>query len=236
MAEQEHVVFLLDVDNTLLDNDRVAQDLRQFLTEKLGAERQNRYWQLFEQLRVELGYADYLGALQRYRLEAPRDPHILKVSSFLIDYHFANRLYPGSLDAIDRMNQWGKTVVLSDGDAVFQPRKVERSGIWDAVEGRVLIYIHKEDMLDDVEQKYPSRHYVMVDDKIRILTAMKKVWGPKLTTVFVAQGHYANDLAETSKYPAADVSVVRIGELATMELPALLGDAAEPTRDFGMTG
>ena len=236
MAEQEHVVFLLDVDNTLLDNDRVAQDLRQFLTEKLGAERQNRYWQLFEQLRVELGYADYLGALQRYRLEAPRDPHILKVSSFLIDYHFANRLYPGSLDAIDRMNQWGKTVVLSDGDAVFQPRKVERSGIWDAVEGRVLIYIHKEDMLDDVEQKYPARRYVMVDDKIRILTAMKKVWGPKLTTVFVAQGHYANDLAETSKYPAADVSVVRIGELATMELPALLGDAAEPTRDFGMTG
>jgi len=236
MAEREHVVFLLDVDNTLLDNDRVAQDLRQFLTEKLGAERQNRYWQLFEQLRVELGYADYLGALQRYRLEAPRDPHILKVSSFLIDYHFANRLYPGSLDAIDRMNQWGKTVVLSDGDAVFQPRKVERSGIWDAVEGRVLIYIHKEDMLDDVEQKYPARRYVMVDDKIRILTAMKKVWGPKLTTVFVAQGHYANDLAETSKYPAADVSVVRIGELATMELPALLGDAAEPTRDFGMTG
>jgi hypothetical protein len=140
------------------------------------------------------------------------------------------------LDAIERMNQWGPTVVLSDGDAVFQPRKVERSGIWDAVEGRVLIYIHKEEMLDDVEQKYPARHYVMVDDKIRILTAMKKTWGTKLTTVFVAQGHYANDLSETGKYPPADVSLMRIGELADMELPALLGEAAEAKRDFGMTG
>jgi FMN phosphatase YigB (HAD superfamily) len=235
-VERENIVFLLDVDNTLLDNDRVAQDLRQFLTESFGAERQNRYWQLFEELRTELGYADYLGALQGYRLEFPRDPHILSVSSFLIDYHFANRLYPGSLDAIERMNQWGSTVILSDGDAVFQPRKVERSGLWDAVEGRVLIYIHKEKMLDDVEERYPARHYVMVDDKIRILTAMKSIWGQKLTTVFVGQGHYANDLAETSKYPPADVSVARIGELASIELPALLGEAAEPKRDFGMTG
>jgi len=236
MDPTQNVVFLLDVDNTLLDNDRVAQDLRRYLSDSFGVERQNRYWQAFEDLRLELGYADYLGALQRYRLEFPRDPHILKVSSFLIDYHFANRLYPGSLDAIARMSQWGPTVVLSDGDAVFQPRKVERSGIWDAVEGRVLIYIHKEDMLDDVEQKFPARHYVMVDDKIRILTAMKKTWGSKLTTVFVAQGHYANDPAETGKYPPADISLARIGELANMELPALLGETGEAKRDFGMTG
>ena len=186
--ERENVVFLLDVDNTLLDNDRVAQDLRQYLTENFGAERQNRYWQAFEELRSELGYADYLGALQRYRIEFPRDPHILKVSAFLIEYHFANRLYPGSLDAIERMNQWGSTVVLSDGDAVFQPRKVERAGIWDAVEGRVLIYIHKEEMLDDVEQRYPARHYVMVDDKIRILTAMKKTMGAEADDCFRRAG------------------------------------------------
>ncbi len=236
MDETENIVFLLDVDNTLLDNDRVAQDLRHYLTQNFGVERQNRYWQAFEDLRIELGYADYLGALQRYRLDFPTDPHLLKVSSFLIDYHFANRLYPGSLDAIERLNHWGPTVILSDGDAVFQPRKVERSGIWDAVQGRVLIYIHKEEMLDDVEQKYPARHYVMVDDKIRILTAMKKLWGPKLTTVFVAQGHYANDPAETGKYPPADVSVARIGELADIELPALLGEALAPNKDFGMTG
>lgn len=236
MDQAENVVFLLDVDNTLLDNDRVAQDLRHYLTQNFGVERQNRYWQAFEDLRVELGYADYLGALQRYRLDFPTDPHILKVSSFLIDYHFANRLYPGSLDAIQRLKQWGPTVILSDGDAVFQPRKVERSGIWDAVQGRVLIYIHKEEMLDDVEEKYPASHYVMVDDKIRILTAMKKIWGRKLTTVFVAQGHYANDPAETGKYPPADVSVARIGELAGIELPALLGETAEAKRDFGMTG
>ncbi|HSC57144.1 MAG TPA: HAD family hydrolase, partial [Nitrospira sp.] len=190
MSEAENVVFLLDVDNTLLNNDQVAQDLRNFMTRTFGADRQLRYWQLFEQLRVELGYADYLGALQRYRIEFPRDPHILQVSAFLIEYHFANRLYPGSLDAIARLRHWGSTVILSDGDAVFQPRKVERSGLWDAVEGRVLIYIHKENMLDDVEQRYPARHYVMVDDKLRILAAMKKIWGAKLSTVFVQQGHY----------------------------------------------
>src|SRR6185369_14876751 len=213
MAERENVVFLLDVDNTLLDNDRVALDLRQYLTENFGAERQNRYWQLFEELRSELGYADYLGALQRYRIEFPRDPHILKVSAFLIEYHFANRLYPGSLDAIERMNQWGSTVVLSDGEAVFQPRKVERSGIWDAVEGRVLIYIHKEQMLDDVEQRYPARRYVMIDDKVRILAAMKDIWRDRLTTVFVRQGHYANDADLVANYPAADHAVARIADL-----------------------
>src|SRR6185312_13222227 len=225
MSERQNLVFLLDVDNTLLDNDRVAQDLRQYLTENFGAERQNRYWQLFEELRSELGYADYLGALQRYRIEFPRDPHILKVSAFLIEYHFANRLYPGSLDAIERMNQWGATVVLSDGDAVFQPRKVERAGIWDAVEGRVLIYIHKEQMLDDVEQRYPARHYVMVDDKLRILAAMKKIWAERLTTVFPRQGHYALDLKNILAYPSADLTVERIGDLTECDLPALLGDA-----------
>ncbi|HLH06651.1 MAG TPA: HAD family hydrolase [Terriglobales bacterium] len=236
MTDTENLVFLFDVDNTLLDNDRVAHDLRHFLIQNFGVERQNCYWQHFEQLRNELGYADYLGALQRYRVEFPRDPHMLKVSEFLIDYHFANRLYPGSLDAIERLKQWGATVILSDGDAVFQPRKVERSGLWDAVDGRVLIYIHKEQMLEDVEQRYPARHYVMVDDKIRILTAMKKIWGKRLTTVFVAQGHYANDTAEVSKYPPADVSVLRIGELATAELPMLVREPVSRERDLGMVG
>jgi FMN phosphatase YigB (HAD superfamily) len=236
MAEQKSVVFLLDVDNTLLNNDRVAQDLRRFMGETFGVERQNRYWQLFEQLRVELGYADYLGALQRYRVEFPRDPHILEVSAFLIDYHFANRLYPGSLDAIERLSQWGSTVILSDGDAVFQPRKVERSGLFDVVEGRVLIYVHKENMLEDVEERYPARHYVMVDDKVRILTAMKKIWGPRLTTVFVAQGHYANDPTEINKYPPADVSLMCIDELVTIELPTLLGESAETEKDIGIAG
>jgi len=206
------IVFLLDVDNTLIDNDRVAADLKRHLTREVGAERQERYWAIFEALRAELGYADYLGALQRYRIEHPRDPHLLAVSSFLVNYPFANRLYPESLDVIDHLAAWGPTVILSDGDVVFQPRKVERSGLFDAVEGRVLIYIHKEQELDDVERRFPAEHYVLVDDKIRLLTAVKKVWGERLTTVFPRQGHYAH-AADVATYPPADITVERIGEL-----------------------
>src|SRR5574337_707737 len=185
------VVFLLDVDNTLLDNDRVAADLRRYLTHEVGEDRQERYWTIFESLRRELGYADYLGALQRYRIEQPRDPHLLAVSSFLVNYHFANRLYPESLDVVEHLSAWGPTVILSDGDVVFQPRKIERSGLAEAVDGRVLVYIHKERELDDVAQRFPADHYVLIDDKIRILTAVKQVWGTRLTTVFPRQGHYA---------------------------------------------
>src|ERR1700741_4723830 len=171
------VVFLVDVDNTLLDNDRVVADLMRHLEREVGKERQQRYWAIFEELREDLGYADYLGALQRYRIEYPRDPHLLTVSSFLVNYPFANRLFTNSLDVIDSVKQWGPAVILSDGDVVFQPRKVERSGLFDAVEGRVLIYIHKERELDDVERRFPAAHYVLVDDKIRILTAVKESWG-----------------------------------------------------------
>ena len=185
--------------------------------------RRDRYWAIFEQLRTELGYADYLGALQRYRLGAMNDTRLLTVSAFLVDYPFANRLYPGSLDAIEHVSRWGLTVILSDGDVVFQPRKIRRSGLWEAVEGRVLIYIHKEQMLDDVRQRYPARHYVMVDDKLRILAAMKKIWGNQLTTVFPRQGHYALDPKIIAACPPADITIERIGDLVDYDLPALLG-------------
>jgi hypothetical protein len=224
MAVRSRIVFLLDVDNTLIDNDRVSADLQRYLTREVGAERQEQYWRIFERLRAELGYADYLGALQRYRLEHPHDHHLLAVSSFLVNYPFANRLFPESLDVIDRLRAWGPTIILSDGDVVFQPRKVECSGLFDAVDGRVLIYIHKERELDDVERCYPAEHYVLVDDKLRILTAVKKVWGPRLTTVFPRQGHYAHD-PEVASYPPADITIGRIGELLHYDLPALLGGA-----------
>jgi hypothetical protein len=217
MAEPAPVVFLLDVDNTLLDNDGVAQDLREHLTAAFGAARQERYWTLFEELRSQLGYADYLGALQRYRAENPRDPHLLELSFYLVDYPFADRVYPGSFEAISRLSAWGPTVILSDGDVVFQPRKVQRSGLFDAVGGRVLIYIHKEQELDDVEQRYPARHYVLVDDKLRILTAVKKAWGSRLTTIFPRQGHYALDPKEVAAYPPPDFTIERIGELARLD-------------------
>jgi FMN phosphatase YigB (HAD superfamily) len=211
------IVFLVDVDNTLLDNDRVTADLRRHLDAAFGKEYADWYWQDFENLRRELGYADYLGALQRFRVQHPRDPKLLAVSTWLVNYPFANRLYPGSLDALERCRTLGPVVILSDGDVVFQPRKVERSGLWEAVEGNVLIYIHKEEMLDDVEARFPARHYVMVDDKLRILQAMRSVWGSRLTTVFPRQGHYALDPEVVQRYPAADVTLERIGELA--ELP-----------------
>jgi FMN phosphatase YigB (HAD superfamily) len=211
-------VFLLDVDNTLLDNDSVTADLKKHLVDNFGDDRARRYWELFEQLRTELGYADYLGALQRYRVENPRDTGLLEASLFLLHYPFANRVLPGALDAINALERRGRVAILSDGDVVFQPRKIERAGIWGAVEGNVLIYIHKEQMLDDVERRYPARHYVMVDDKVRILAAMKKVWGDRLTTIFVRQGHYALDTAAVAKYPPADISIDRIGDLVSVNL------------------
>jgi FMN phosphatase YigB (HAD superfamily) len=216
------VVFLLDVDNTLLDNDRVTEDLQRFLESEVGHERRQRYWTIFEQLRTELGYADYLGALQRYRLEYPRDSHVLAVSSFLINYPFANRLFPESLDVIAHLRRWGPTVILTDGDVVFQPRKLERSGLFEAVERRILIYIHKEQELDDVERRYPADHYVLVDDKLRILTATKKIWGDRVTTVFPRQGRYARDPA-IAALPPADIEIARIGELLDYDRETLLG-------------
>ena len=218
----EKAVFLLDVDNTLLDNDRFEADLRGHLERELGPESRDRYWAIFEALRAELGYADYLGAVQRYRRETINDPRFLLLSSYLIDYPFAQRLYPGALDVVGHLRTWGPTVILSDGDAVFQPRKVQRSGLWDAVEGRVLIYIHKETMLSAVEQRYPAEHYVMVDDKLAVLAAMKVNLGCRLTTVFPRQGHYALDPRITADHPPADMSVERIGELVQCGLPAFL--------------
>jgi len=221
------VVFLFDVDNTLLDNDRVVADLMRHLEREVGHERQQRYWAIFETLRAELGYADYLGALQRYRVEHPRDPHLLTVSSYLVNYPFANRIYPNALDVVDRCKEWGPAVILSDGDVVFQPRKVERSGLFEAVEKNVLIYVHKEMELDDVEHRYPAAHYVLVDDKIRILAAVKQVWGARVTTVFPRQGHYALDTQTVATYPPADVTIERVGELLNYDLPTLLAAARE---------
>ena len=223
MPGQRDTVFLFDVDNTLLNNDAVQEDLSEHLESEFGPSARERYWKIFETLRSELGYADYLGALQRYRIEDPDDPQLLRMSAFLIDYPFESRLYPGALSAISHCRRAGPTAILSDGDVVFQPRKVMRSGLWDAVEGRVMIYLHKEQMLEAVARHYPAKHYVMVDDKLRLLDAMKKIWGANLTTIFVRQGHYALDLANISAYPAADITLAKIGDLATLPVANLSG-------------
>jgi FMN phosphatase YigB (HAD superfamily) len=229
MEFRHNVVFLIDVDNTLLDNDRIVSDIMLYLEHEVGPVRQQQYWTIFEAIRARLGYADYLGALQQYRLENPRDSHLLRLSSFLVDYPFAARLYPDALEALDHLRPFGPTVILTDGDVVFQPLKVERSGLAAAVDGRVLIYVHKEEMLSDVEERYPAERYVMIDDKLRILAAMKEVWGPRLITVFPRQGHYAEDPQVLANYPAAEVSIARIGDLATADINEfLLGSHGAP--------
>ena len=207
------LVYLVDVDNTLLDNDAVIDDLRRHLRDAFGPECEQRYWEILEELRRELGYADYLGALQRYRNEHPRESHLLQISLYLLHYPFASRVYPRAFDVIRRLGESGTVAILTDGDVVFQPRKVERSGLWAAVSGEVQIFIHKEQMLDEVERRHPAQRYVVIDDKLRILTAIKAVWGDRVTTVFVRQGHYAHDPSQVNPYPPADVTVNAIGDL-----------------------
>jgi len=223
------MVFLIDVDNTLIDNDGIQQDLKDHLERDYGLASRVRYWKILEDLFDELGYRDYLGALQRYRVEHPRQVELLAMSSFLIDYPFAKRLFPGSLELVKRMRASGPTVILSDGDVVFQPRKVERAGLWNAVDGHVLIYIHKEEALDDVERRYPADHYVLVDDKLRILTAVKQFWGDRVTTVFARQGSYAHDAKAISALPPADVTIERIGDLLDRDLGKLQEAAPLPS-------
>ena len=220
--QMEDVVFLFDVDNTLLDNDHVQRDLSDHMTECYGQGARDRFWALFEELRQVLGYADYLGALQRYRLEELHNPKILRIANWLADYPFADRLYPHALNVVRHLGRHGVTAILSDGDAAFQPRKVDRAGLWSAFADNVLIYVHKERALEDVERLYPARHYVMIDDKLRILEAMKLQWGDRVTTVFPRQGHYALDPAEVRKWRPADLSIDAIGDLLRIDAARFL--------------
>jgi FMN phosphatase YigB (HAD superfamily) len=224
MTERHDLVFLFDVDNTLLNNDRVQGDLFRHLARKFGPKARDRYVAIFEELRTELGYADYLGALERYRLENLHDPRLLQMANWLVDYPFGTCLYPGALEVIQRCKRWGRVAILSDGDAVFQPRKVERSGLWKAFGGHVLIFVHKENELRSVEKFYPAKHYVMVDDKVRILQAIKDIWKERVTTVFPKQGHYARDKASIAKYRPADISIRRVGDLLDFKRTSFLGE------------
>jgi FMN phosphatase YigB (HAD superfamily) len=221
MTPARPIVVLVDVDNTLLDNDRIQQDLKDHLERTFGLASRERYWSIQEDLFAELGYRDYLGALQRYREEHPREIELLSMSSFVLDYPFADRLFPGALEVLRRLRSLGPTVILSDGDVVFQPRKVERAGLSDAVDGHVLIYIHKEEALDDVERRYPAGHYVVVDDKLRILEAVKQFWGERVTTVFPRQGIYARDPKVVSAFAPADLTIEHIGDLLDHDLTQL---------------
>jgi FMN phosphatase YigB (HAD superfamily) len=225
MTPPHPIVFLVDVDNTLLDNDRIQQDLKEHIERAYGRAARERYWTILEDHFAELGYRDYIGALQRLRVEHPREVELLSMSSFLIDYPFAETLFPAAREVLKRLRGFGLTVILSDGDVVFQPRKVEHAGLSEAVDGRVLIYIHKEEALDDVERRYPADHYVAIDDKLRILTAVKQFWGERVTTVFPRQGTYAHDPRVIRAFPPADVTIERIGDLLDFDLSRLQAPA-----------
>lgn len=224
MTRSHDIVFLFDVDDTLLDNDGFQDELRAHIVRSFGRQASGSYWRIFEQVRNELGYADYLAALERYRAEHLHDPRLLRMSSWFIDYPFSERLYNGALEAVGHVRKWGLPVIVSDGDAVFQPRKIERSGLWHAFEGHVLIYIHKETELQNVRHFYPAKHYVVIDDKIRILDAIKKTWQDRVTTVLVEQGHYARDEKAVAGYPAADLTIRHIAELKNHNFAAAMAD------------
>jgi len=221
MTRPHPIVFLVDVDNTLVDNDGIQQDLKDHLEQTYGVAARDRYWRILEDLMVELGYRDYIGALQNFRVEHPREIELLAMSSYLMDYPFAERLYPNALEVLKRLRSLAPTVILSDGDVVFQPRKVEHAGLAKVADGNVLIYIHKEEALEDVERRFPAEHYVLVDDKLRILDAVKQVWGERVTTVFPRQGQYAHDAKVLSALPPADVTIERIGDLLDFDLARL---------------
>jgi FMN phosphatase YigB (HAD superfamily) len=213
MSISETAVFLFDVDNTLLDNDDIEAGISAYVEQEFGITGRDRFWAIFEALRGEFGFANYLDTVQRFRLEAQQDPRVLRLSAFLLDYPFASRLYPRATETLAHVRMLGRTVILSDGDAVFQPHKIRRSGLWDAVEGRVLIYVHKERMLEDVRRHYPAQRYVMVDDKLHILATMKEIWGAQLTTVFAQQGHYARASRCMAACPGADLAVEHVADL-----------------------
>ena len=221
MSRPHPIVFLVDVDNTLIDNDGIQQDLKDHLEQTYGVAARDRYWAILEDLMEELGYRDYIGALQRFRVEHPREIELLAMSSFLLDYPFADRLYPDARRVLQRLRSLGPTVILSDGDVVFQPRKVEHAGLGKVADGDVLVYIHKEHALDDVERRFPAEHYVLVDDKLRILDAVKQIWGDRVTTVLPRQGQYAHDAKVIGALPAADLTIERIGDLLDHDLARL---------------
>lgn len=228
MTRPHPIVFLVDVDNTLVDNDGIQQDLKDHLEQTYGVAARDRYWRILEDLMVELGYRDYIGALQNFRVEHPREIELLAMSSYLMDYPFAERVYPNALEVLKHLRSLAPTVILSDGDVVFQPRKVERAGLARIADGNVLIYIHKEEALEDVERRFPAEHYILVDDKLRILDAVKQVWGERVTTVLPRQGQYAHDAKVMSALPPADITIERIGDLLNYDLARLRTAALHP--------
>jgi len=222
MSETHQVIFLFDVDNTLLDNDRMKGDLSAHVEAVFGKKADEQLWALYEEERAKHGYADFLGTLEKFRLAHLEDPRVVRFSNWVMDYPFIERLYPDALGAVRHVRQWGLPVILTDGDGVFQPHKLERAGLLDAFGGHVLNYVHKEEELESVRQAYPAEHYVLIDDKLSLLDAVKKAWGDRVTTIFPRQGHYANDAKTLTSFPPADIEIARIADLMEHDFSTLV--------------
>jgi FMN phosphatase YigB (HAD superfamily) len=233
------LVVLLDVDNTLLDNDRFAVDLSAYLLKQFGADGRDRYWRLFAQRRDDLGYADYLGAVQAFRGGYDDDRDRLGLSAFVLDYPFAERLYPRALEVLAHLRACAPTVIFTEGDLVFQPRKLRSAGIWDAAGGQAIVCLHKTFALTLLHRRYPAAHYFMIDDKPALLAAMKRLLGTALTTVLVHQGQYARESSAgfqerrvpplPSTRPRPDLEIERIADLLGRD-PTRWGPSAPTTR------
>ncbi|WP_158744178.1 HAD family hydrolase [Acidisphaera sp. L21] len=211
--ETAPLVFLVDVDNTLLDNDQFQDALKAHIAKVSGPAARDRYWEIQEHLFHSLGYRDYLGAFQTYRLERPEDVDAIWLSLFVVDFPYATLLYPGALELIAALRKLGRVVALTDGDAVFQPRKLQGAGLIEPLDRHIMICVHKEAEVAEIERRYPAERYVVIDDKIRLLTAFKKVWGNKVMTVFPRQGQFGLDTKVIAANPPADIDVDRIAQL-----------------------
>jgi hypothetical protein len=217
----DDLVFLLDVDNTLLDNDRAKEDMAARVEDLVGAERAARWWELYEQVRQETDVVDYPRTLTRYRAVFPDEPRFPHLADFILGLPYAGYVYPGALETLTYLRTLGTTVIVSDGDAVYQAAKIARAGLAAAVDDHVLIFLHKEGRIEDVRQRYPAEHYLLIDDKLRILARLKGILGDLVTTLHVAQGHYAS--SERGIYPAADLEVPSIAAVRQLGREVFLG-------------
>lgn len=217
------LVVLCDVDNTLLNDNRIVSDLCDFLLDKLGEQGAKQYWTHFEALSQSLGYADYLGALQRARDEHPHEMHFIAITNFLLTYPFSERLFPRALDVIDHVACWALPVIVSDGDVVLQPIKLHRAGLARKVQDRVLVYIHKEKELDDIMQRYPATHYVFVEDNLSILSSVKREWGQRVTTIHIRPHGHPPDEGRTALQP--DITLNDIGDMLRINEADLRGSS-----------
>lgn len=220
MSRIAPVAFLFDVDNTLLDNDRVRAELAETIERIVGPERGEAFWESYEQVRRDRDYVDYPNTIARFGRAFPDEVGYPDVADAILGYPYRAAVFPGAHDVLRQAQRVGPVAILTDGDPVYQPAKVARAGLTEAIDGPVLVFDHKEQHLAEVERRVPAERYVMVDDKPRILAAMSDRLGERMSTLHVCQGRYAH-AAEHDEFPDADRTVDAIAELLDVDLASV---------------